>query len=86
MFLFVIVHRNFHTSVAWIYVILILTFMVQLPERLVAAVGIKQKLLDQYDVLQSRIADLKEAAVKEVMPEMGASLLSYGYLNTGMFL
>lgn len=38
----------------------------RLPERLVAAVGIKQKLLNQYDVLQSRIADLKEAAVKEV--------------------
>ncbi|XP_042500691.1 UDP-glucuronic acid decarboxylase 1-like isoform X3 [Macadamia integrifolia] len=38
----------------------------QLPERTVDAVAIKQKLLSQYDVLQVRINDLKEAAEKEV--------------------
>ncbi|XP_043700986.1 uncharacterized protein LOC122651603 isoform X5 [Telopea speciosissima] len=37
----------------------------QLPERTVDAVAIKQKLLSQYDVLQIRIKDLKEAAEKE---------------------
>ncbi|XP_042500690.1 uncharacterized protein LOC122078669 isoform X2 [Macadamia integrifolia] len=37
----------------------------QLPERTVDAVAIKQKLLSQYDVLQVRINDLKEAAEKE---------------------
>lgn len=30
------------------------------------AIAIKQQLLSQYDVLQSRIKDLKEAAEKEV--------------------
>ncbi|KAF2538623.1 hypothetical protein F2Q68_00019519 [Brassica cretica] len=38
----------------------------QLPERTVDVVGIKQQLLSQYDVLQRRIGDLKEATEKEV--------------------
>ncbi|XP_020539565.1 uncharacterized protein LOC105645663 isoform X2 [Jatropha curcas] len=38
----------------------------QLPQRSVDAFAIKQQLLSQYDVLQSRIKDLKEAAEKEV--------------------
>ncbi|XP_065858586.1 uncharacterized protein [Euphorbia lathyris] len=38
----------------------------QLPQRSVDAIGIKQQLLSQYDVLQSRIKDLKQAAEKEV--------------------
>ncbi|KAJ4981058.1 hypothetical protein NE237_031895 [Protea cynaroides] len=38
----------------------------RLPERVVDAVGIRQQLLAQYDVLQVRIKDLKEAAEKEV--------------------
>ncbi|AAF19667.1 F1N19.1 [Arabidopsis thaliana] len=37
-----------------------------LPERTVDVVGIKQQLLSQYDVLQRRIRDLKEAVEKEV--------------------
>ncbi|XP_030951856.1 uncharacterized protein LOC115975280 [Quercus lobata] len=38
----------------------------QLPQRSVDAIAIKQQLLAQYDMLQSRIKDLKEAAEKEV--------------------
>ncbi|KAI4315535.1 hypothetical protein L6164_028333 [Bauhinia variegata] len=38
----------------------------QLPQGTVEAIAIKQQLLSQYDVLQSRIKDLKEAAEKEV--------------------
>lgn len=38
----------------------------QLPQRTVDAIAIKQQLLSQYDMLQSRIKDLKEAAEKEV--------------------
>ncbi|KAJ0048561.1 hypothetical protein Pint_14920 [Pistacia integerrima] len=38
----------------------------QLPQRSVDAIAIKQQLLSQYDMLQSRIKDLKEAAEKEV--------------------
>lgn len=38
----------------------------QLPQRSVEVTAIKQRLLSQYDMLQSRINDLKEAAEKEV--------------------
>ncbi|KAJ6341666.1 hypothetical protein OIU78_009758 [Salix suchowensis] len=38
----------------------------QLPQRSVDVTAIKQKLLSQYDLLQSRIKELKEAAEKEV--------------------
>ncbi|XP_020223724.1 uncharacterized protein LOC109805873 isoform X1 [Cajanus cajan] len=38
----------------------------QLPQKSVEAIAIKQQLLSQYDVLQSRINDLKEAAEKEI--------------------
>ncbi|XP_059443206.1 uncharacterized protein LOC132175324 isoform X2 [Corylus avellana] len=38
----------------------------QLPQRSVDVIAIKQQLLSQYDVLQSRIKELKEAAEKEV--------------------
>ncbi|KAK0587091.1 hypothetical protein LWI29_017174 [Acer saccharum] len=38
----------------------------QLPQRLVEVIAIKQQLLSQYDVLQSRIKELKEVAEKEV--------------------
>ncbi|KAI3421460.1 uncharacterized protein J3R85_012281 [Psidium guajava] len=38
----------------------------RLPQRSVDAIAIKQQLLSQYAVLQSRIRDLKEAAEKEV--------------------
>ncbi|XP_061361039.1 uncharacterized protein LOC133304967 isoform X2 [Gastrolobium bilobum] len=38
----------------------------QLPQRSVEAIAIKQRLLSQYDVLLSRINDLKEAAEKEI--------------------
>ncbi|XP_014509461.1 uncharacterized protein LOC106768702 [Vigna radiata var. radiata] len=38
----------------------------QLPQKSVDAVAIKQRLLSQYDVLLSRINDLKEAAEKEI--------------------
>ncbi|XP_054823525.1 uncharacterized protein LOC129321685 isoform X2 [Prosopis cineraria] len=37
-----------------------------LPQGSVEAIAIKQQLLSQYDVLQSRIKDLKEASEKEV--------------------
>ncbi|KAI9174478.1 hypothetical protein LWI28_017920 [Acer negundo] len=38
----------------------------QLPQRSVEVIAIKQQLLSQYDVLQSRIKELKEVAEKEV--------------------
>ncbi|KAL2342672.1 hypothetical protein Fmac_003957 [Flemingia macrophylla] len=38
----------------------------QLPQKSVEAIAIKQQLLSQYDVLLSRINDLKEAAEKEI--------------------
>ncbi|XP_040986526.1 uncharacterized protein LOC121234595 isoform X1 [Juglans microcarpa x Juglans regia] len=38
----------------------------QLPQRSVDAIAIKQQLLSQYDVLQTRIKGLREAAEKEV--------------------
>ncbi|KAK8538202.1 hypothetical protein V6N12_044338 [Hibiscus sabdariffa] len=38
----------------------------QLPQRSVETTAIRQQLLSQYDILQSRIRDLKEAAEKEV--------------------
>ncbi|KAK7318103.1 hypothetical protein RJT34_02801 [Clitoria ternatea] len=38
----------------------------QLPQKSVEAIAIKQRLLSQYDVLLSRINDLKEAAEKEI--------------------
>ena len=38
----------------------------QLPQRSVDIIAIKQQLLSQYNVLQSRIGDLKLAAEKEV--------------------
>ncbi|XP_011026880.1 PREDICTED: uncharacterized protein LOC105127326 isoform X2 [Populus euphratica] len=38
----------------------------QLPQKSVDATAIKQKLLSQYDLLQSRIKELKEAAEKEI--------------------
>uniref|UniRef100_A0A5B7B7N8 Uncharacterized protein n=1 Tax=Davidia involucrata TaxID=16924 RepID=A0A5B7B7N8_DAVIN len=38
----------------------------RLPQRLVDAIAIRQKLLSQYDILQSRIKDLKEAAENEI--------------------
>lgn len=44
--------------------------MCQLPQKSVDTVAIKQQLLSQYDVLQSRIKDLKEAAEKEVSPSV----------------
>ncbi|XP_034673425.1 uncharacterized protein LOC117904770 isoform X2 [Vitis riparia] len=40
--------------------------MNRLPQRTVDTIAIKQQLLSQYDMLQSRIKDLKEAAEKEV--------------------
>ncbi|KAK9274787.1 hypothetical protein L1049_022039 [Liquidambar formosana] len=45
---------------------LVLPQLNRLPQRLVEAIAIKQQLLSQYDMLQSRIKDLKEAAEKEV--------------------
>ncbi|KAL0016014.1 hypothetical protein SO802_003083 [Lithocarpus litseifolius] len=45
---------------------LVLPQLNQLPQRSVDAIAIKQQLLAQYDMLQSRIKDLKEAAEKEV--------------------
>jgi beta-N-acetylglucosaminidase len=36
----------------------------QLPQRSVDVIAIKQQLLSQYDMLQSRIKELKEAAEK----------------------
>lgn len=39
----------------------------QLPQRLVDVIAIRQQLLSQYDKLQSRIKDLKEAAENEVL-------------------
>lgn len=45
---------------------MVLPQLSQLPQRLVDAVAIKQQLLAQYDTLQSRIKDLKEAAEHEV--------------------
>ncbi|KAJ8539364.1 hypothetical protein K7X08_013616 [Anisodus acutangulus] len=38
----------------------------KLPQRLVDTIAIKQQLLSQYDVLQSRIKELKESAENEV--------------------
>ncbi|GLU05971.1 hypothetical protein SLE2022_230430 [Rubroshorea leprosula] len=38
----------------------------QLPQRSVEVIAIRQQLLAQYDVLQSRIKDLKEAVIKEI--------------------
>ncbi|XP_010272520.1 PREDICTED: uncharacterized protein LOC104608279 isoform X4 [Nelumbo nucifera] len=45
---------------------LVLPQLSRLPERMVDAVAIKQQLLSQYDVLQARIKDLREATEKEV--------------------
>ncbi|KAF3951746.1 hypothetical protein CMV_022633 [Castanea mollissima] len=45
---------------------LVLPQLNRLPQRSVDAIAIKQQLLAQYDMLQSRIKDLKEAAEKEV--------------------
>ncbi|CAN1254444.1 hypothetical protein LINPERPRIM_LOCUS8657 [Linum perenne] len=45
---------------------LILPQLNQLPQKSADAISIKQQLLAQYDVLQSRIKDLKESAEKEV--------------------
>ncbi|KAK4601292.1 hypothetical protein RGQ29_010735 [Quercus rubra] len=45
---------------------LVLPQLNQLPQRSVDAIAIKQQLLAQYDMLQSRIKELKEAAEKEV--------------------
>ncbi|KAL2902835.1 Ribosome-binding protein 1 [Bienertia sinuspersici] len=45
---------------------MVLPQLVQLPERTVDAIAIKQQLLAQYDLLQSRIKDLKDAAENEV--------------------
>lgn len=45
---------------------LVLPQLNQLPQRSVDVIAIRQQLLSQYDVLQSRIKDLKEAAEKEV--------------------
>ncbi|KAK3228071.1 hypothetical protein Dsin_007933 [Dipteronia sinensis] len=39
---------------------------IQLPQRSVEVIAIKQQLLSQYDVLQSRIKELKEVAEKEI--------------------
>lgn len=39
----------------------------QLPQRLVDITSIRQQLLSQYDVLQSRIKELKKAAENEVL-------------------
>lgn len=47
-------------------------FWWQLPERLVDSMAIRQQLLSQYDVLQSRIKELKETAENEVL-----SLITY---------
>lgn len=50
----------------------------QLPQRTVDAIAIKQQLLSQYDMLQSRIKDLKEAAEKEVCSlQSCSSLINY---------
>eukprot|EP00257_Ricinus_communis_P013586 XP_015571057.1 uncharacterized protein LOC8288044 isoform X2 [Ricinus communis] len=45
---------------------LVLPQLNQLPQKSVDTVAIKQQLLSQYDVLQSRIRDLKVAAEKEI--------------------
>ncbi|KAH8513244.1 hypothetical protein H0E87_006510 [Populus deltoides] len=45
---------------------LVLPRLNQLPQKSADVTAIKQKLLSQYDVLQSRIKELKEAAEKEV--------------------
>ncbi|KAF8413323.1 hypothetical protein HHK36_001302 [Tetracentron sinense] len=45
---------------------LVLPQLNRLPQRLVDAVAIKQQLLSQYDMLESRIRELREAAEKEV--------------------
>lgn len=39
----------------------------KLPQKLVDVTAIRQQLLSQYDVLQSRIKDLKQAAENEVL-------------------
>ncbi|KAJ6307989.1 hypothetical protein OIU76_017715 [Salix suchowensis] len=48
----------------------------QLPQRSVDVTAIKQKLLSQYDLLQSRIKELKEAAEKEVLTHILSLVLS----------
>ncbi|CAN0908835.1 hypothetical protein LINGRAHAP2_LOCUS25489 [Linum grandiflorum] len=45
---------------------LVLPQLNQLPQKSADAISIKQQLLSQYDVLQSRIKDLKESAEKEI--------------------
>lgn len=45
---------------------LIYSLSFQLPQRTADAISIKQQLLAQYDMLQSRIKDLKDTAEKEV--------------------
>ncbi|KAK3228065.1 hypothetical protein Dsin_007927 [Dipteronia sinensis] len=42
----------------------------QLPRRSVEVIAIKQQLLSQYDLLQSRIKDLKEVAEKELLHDV----------------
>ncbi|XP_055961327.1 uncharacterized protein LOC126676973 isoform X3 [Mercurialis annua] len=46
--------------------LLVLPQLNQLPQKSVDVFAIKQQLLSQYDMLQSRIKDLKESAEKEV--------------------
>ncbi|KAJ6814837.1 uncharacterized protein M6B38_138505 [Iris pallida] len=45
---------------------LVLPQLSKLPQRTVDVVALKQQLLSQYDLLQNRIKDLREAAEKEV--------------------
>ena len=51
-------------------------FWFQLPQRVVDTIAIRQKLLSQYDILQSRIKDLKEATENEVSLHYNSVLVS----------
>lgn len=46
---------------------LFISFHCQLPQRLVDITSVRQQLLSQYDVLQSRIKELKKASENEVL-------------------
>lgn len=63
--------NDFHEAIHKFITLFFLWY--QLPQRTVDTIAIKQQLLSQYDMLQSRIKDLKGAAEKEVCSRQSCS-------------
>lgn len=51
--------------------------IIQLPQRMVDVVALKQQLLSQYDLLQARIKELRQAAEKEVCSFLVILLIAF---------